>query len=331
MLSMYHYLMGKNVLVTGGAGYIGAHTCKELSKNGFNPIVIDNLSTGHKDFVKWGPLFIGDIQDKKDLQEVFSRYEIQNVIHFAAKSFVNESISEPSQYFNHNISGTTSLLDEFLANKGNVFIFSSTCAVYGEQSLNTISEECPLEPINPYGFTKLASEKLISYLKLSNNFNFSILRYFNAAGADTDLEIGELHKNETHVVPLLIKSLLNNLPFTIFGSDYGTPDGTAIRDYVHVADLARAHVLALKYNLSQKKDVICNLGTGLGVSVLDLVSEVKKIDPNFEYFISNRRSGDSSRLVADPTLAKKILGWEPVDSQISQIIKSALNWHKSIL
>ncbi|NCU92372.1 MAG: UDP-glucose 4-epimerase GalE [Synechococcaceae bacterium WB7_1B_046] len=320
--------MDKNVLVTGGAGYIGSHICKELAKKGFIPIVIDNLSSGHKDFVKWGPLIVGDITNKQDLEKVFSNFDIKLVIHLAAKASVNESMSNPIKYFEENIHGTTNLLEHFLVNNGKVLIFSSSCAVYGEKDSGSITEDSPLEPINPYGFSKLASEKLIKYLKLRHEFNFSILRYFNAAGADPDQELGEKHLNETHVIPLLINSVLNNYPFTIYGNDFGTPDGTAIRDYIHVSDLAKAHVLALEYNLNTLQDLTCNLGTGYGVSVLELVNELSKITSNIDFIYGNRRPGDPAILVADSKLARSELNWEPVNSNLSTIFETALNWHK---
>jgi UDP-glucose-4-epimerase GalE len=325
---MYNFSMDKNVLVTGGAGYIGSHICKELAKNGFTPIVIDNLSSGHKDFVKWGPLIVGDITNKQELKNVFSNFDIKLVIHLAAKASVNESMSNPIKYFEENIYGTNNLLELFLVNNGKAFIFSSSCAVYGEKNKALISEDSPLEPINPYGFSKLASEKLIKYLKLRHEFNFSILRYFNAAGADPDQELGEKHLNETHVIPLLINSVLNKYLFTINGNDFGTPDGTAIRDYIHVSDLAKAHVLALEYNLNNLQDLTCNLGTGYGVSVLDLVNELSKITSNVDFIYGNRRPGDPAVLVADSKFARSELNWEPVNSNLSTIFETALNWHK---
>ena len=323
--------MSKNVLVTGGAGYIGSHTCKELSRNGFTPIVFDDLSTGHKEFVKWGPLFIGNLKSKSDLKKVFDKYNIKLVIHFAANANVKESIINPIKYFEENIYGTTNLLNQFLSSYGEVLIFSSSCSVYGEQNKDKISENTSQNPINPYGFSKLASEKLINYLKFSNDFNFSILRYFNAAGADASLEIGELHQNESHVIPLLIMALLKNETFSVNGKDYDTPDGTAIRDYVHVSDLAKAHVLALQYNILEKKDIICNLGTGRGLSVLELINEIKKINPSFLYDFKEKRHGDPSKLIADIETAKKVLHWEPTQSNVSNIINSSLAWHKNTL
>ena len=323
--------MNKNVLVTGGAGYIGSHTCKELSRNGFTPIVFDDLSTGHKEFVKWGPLFIGDLKSKSDLKKVFDEYNIKLVIHFAAKANVKESVINPIEYFEENIYGTNNLLNQFLSSYGEVLIFSSSCSVYGEQNKDKISENTSQNPINPYGFSKLASEKLINYLKFSNDFNFSILRYFNVAGADASLEIGELHQNESHVVPLLIMALLKNETFSVNGKDYDTSDGTAIRDYVHVSDLAKAHVLALQYNVLEKKDIICNLGAGRGISVLELINEIKKINPSFLYDFKEKRHGDPSKLIADIETAKKVLHWEPTQSNVSNIINSSLAWHKNTL
>jgi UDP-arabinose 4-epimerase len=319
-----------NVLVTGGAGYIGSHTCKELAKNNFIPIVFDNLSTGHKDFVKWGPLFVGDLENNNDLKKVFKEYDPKLVIHFAAKANVAESVVYPENYFKENIYGTGNLLSHFLENNGEVFIFSSSCSVYGDRESENISENSQKNPINPYGFSKLAGEKLIEYLRAKNKFNFSILRYFNASGADSDLEIGELHHDESHVIPLIIRSILNNSLFSINGKDYPTPDGTAIRDFVHVSDLAKAHVLALKYNLNESRDIICNLGTGVGVSILELVNRFKEIEPSLTYDFKARRVGDPARLVAKIDLASKLLKWEPKYSDLFTIIQTSLAWHKKI-
>lgn len=318
----------RNVLVTGGAGYIGSHTCKELAKNNFVPIVFDNLSTGHSDFVKWGPLFVGDLKNKKDIKDVFDQYRPKSVIHFAAKASVTESVHNPIKYFEENIYGTSNLLEQFVEQEGTVFIFSSSCSVYGDLSSDVISEKSPLNPINPYGFSKLSTETLIKYLKEKVNFNYSILRYFNAAGADPDLQIGEQHYNESHVIPILVEAYLKDFIFPIYGNDYATQDGTAIRDFIHVVDLARAHVLALNYNLLERRDILCNLGTGIGVSVLELVNEIRKINPKFDFTIKQRRAGDPAKLVADVKIAREILKFEPIQSSLSNIILSALNWHR---
>jgi UDP-glucose-4-epimerase GalE len=320
--------MHENVLVTGGAGYIGSHTCLELKKNGFTPIVFDNMSTGHKNFVKWGPLEIGDLKSKSDLKRVFNNFDIKYVIHIAGKASVQESISDPVKYFEENINGTTNLLNQFIHSRGEIFIFSSSCATYGNGNKRKIKESQTQAPINPYGFTKLASENLIKYLAESLKFKFSILRYFNVAGASENLQIGELHLDETHVIPLLINSCLKKEIFTIFGNDFPTKDGTAIRDYVHVTDLAKAHISALNYNLATGKNITCNIGTGNGVSVLQLVNEIKKFDPNFKFEFKEKRSGDPAALVADVTISK-ILNWVPLQSDISTIINSALSWHKT--
>lgn len=322
--------MNKNVLVTGGAGYIGSHICKELAKNDYTPVVFDNLSSGHSEFVKWGPLIVGDITNRVDLEKVFSKFDIKLVIHLAAKASVKESMDNPNKYYHQNIFGTSNLLDYFLVNNGRAFVFSSSCSVYGDNFTGAISENTIPKPINPYGFSKLASEKLIEYLKLNHTFNFSILRYFNAAGADPDLELGENHLVETHVIPLLISSVINNNSFTIYGKNYGTPDGTAVRDFIHVSDIAKAHVLALQYNLNKAQDITCNLGSGIGISVLELINELSKITSQVNFIFGERRFGDPSMLVADPTLAKSCLNWEPTNSTLSNIIKTALDWYKCI-
>lgn len=318
--------MNNNILVTGGAGYIGSHTCLALKERGFTPVVFDNLSTGHKDFVKWGPLVVGDLKSKEDIARAFKDFDIKHVIHIAGKAYVNESVQNPIKYFEENISVTTNLLAQFVKSCGENFIFSSSCSTYGDQLEDKILETDTQNPINPYGFTKLASEKLIKYLSKSYSFNFSILRYFNVAGADKNLEVGEMHDDETHVIPLMIKAFLRKEIFKIYGRNFQTPDGTAVRDYIHVTDLARAHVLAFNRNYLDRKSLICNLGSGKGYSVLQLVNEIKRLDPNFRFEFVDKRDGDPPILVADISQSRKILDWEPINSDISTIINSAVAW-----
>lgn len=327
---MYYSIVNNTILVTGGAGYIGSHTCLALKESGFIPVVFDNLSTGHKNFVKWGPLFIGDLKSKNDIARVFQDFDIKHVIHIAGKASVNESVQNPIKYFEENIAGTTNLLTQFIKSRGETFIFSSSCATYGDQFGGKILETDIQKPINPYGFSKLAAEKLIKYLSKSNSFNFSILRYFNVAGADRKLEIGEMHMKETHVIPLMIKALLGNEIFKIYGSNYRTPDGTSIRDYIHVTDLARAHVLAFNHNYRNRDSLVCNLGSGKGHSVLQLVNEIKRYDPNFRFEFVDKRYGDPPILVADISESRKILDWEPINSDILTIINSSIAWQRKI-
>jgi UDP-glucose-4-epimerase GalE len=322
--------MQKFVLVTGGAGYIGSHTCKELFNNGYTPIVFDNLSTGSADFVKWGPFFQGDLQNLGEIDKVFQQYHIDTVMHFAAKAYVHESVRNPLEYYKENIGGAVNLLDVFIRNKGKKFVFSSSCATYGESKSNLIREEDKQVPVNPYGFTKLAVEQLILNLKFIHGFNYAILRYFNAAGADQDLEIGELHEPETHVIPLMIQALRKSEEFQIFGSDFDTPDGTAIRDYTHVSDLAEAHISALNYISESRNDLICNLGSGNGVSNLGLAIKMKELEPEFKYKYTERREGDPSRLVADNSRSRERLALSYQKSNIENILHSAISWNKKI-
>lgn len=322
--------MNSTVLVTGGAGYVGSHICKALKKANYTPIVFDNLSTGHRKFVKWGPLYVGDIKHQDDLRKVFDKYNIKNVIHCAAKASVYESTQNPLKYFEENIFGTTNLLDTFKEFSGITFILSSSCAVYGQGGTEKITEQHPLNPINPYGFSKLASEKILIYAREVYNFNFSILRYFNAAGADSDLEVGELHFEETHIIPTLIAKIKENQTFSVYGSDFQTPDKTSVRDYVHVTDLAEAHVKALIYNLREKKDLTCNLGSGRGISVLELFREFQRVSPNANFSFGPRRLGDPSYLVADIAYAKQVLDWKPENSLISNIVNTSICWSEKV-
>lgn len=315
------------ILVTGGAGYIGSQTCKLLHQKGFIPVTFDNLSTGHPENVQWGPLEIGDIREKGDLGRLFDKYKFKSVFHFAAKAYVGESVSDPLSYFSTNISGSINLIEEFLYRGGENFIFSSSCATYGEPIVDFISENQEQKPINPYGFTKLAIEKLVIALAKNGEFNFAILRYFNAAGADLNCEIGEWHDPETHVIPLLIQSLRNKQPFTIFGSDYETLDGTAVRDYIHVVDLADAHWAALQEISENSRNLIVNVGTGIGISIKELVDMVSELDPDFRVLFEERRSGDPAKLVADISLIEKELKWKPRHSTGRKILETAINWH----
>jgi UDP-glucose-4-epimerase GalE len=321
-------LKNKFVLVTGGAGYVGSNICKILNDKGFTPVVFDNLSTGHKQFVKWGPLVEGDILNTVDLETAFQKFSITSVIHCAAKAYVNESISDPIKYYRENINGSVNLLDTFIKHKGINFIFSSSCSVYGNSTSTRIQENHKTLPINPYGFTKLAIENLIKDLRLIHKFNYAILRYFNAAGADLESEIGEKHDPETHVIPLLVNSSKNQTVFKIYGKNYFTLDGTAVRDFTHVTDLAIAHARALEYISDLKKDIICNLGTGVETSILDLVLQMQKIDPNFKFIFEKYRDGDPGHLVADNEVSRNILKLEYANSSVSNILNTALQWSK---
>lgn len=320
-------LASGEVLVTGGAGYIGSHTCKALKTAGYKPVVIDNLSTGYRHNVKWGKLHEADLRNTSALNDIFTKHKFVGIIHFAASAYVGISVQNPLSYYDNNINSTVKLLET--ANKFGVnkFVFSSSCATYGEPDTEQISEVTPQKPINPYGHTKLVCENLLRSLSQIDLINYVALRYFNAAGADSDIEIGEEHEPETHILPLLIKAAINNGDFTIFGNDYLTDDGTCIRDYINVADLASAHVSALDYLLKGQTSVELNLGSGIGISNLQLANGILDLGYKFKINFGPRRSGDPARLVANNDLAKKVLGWEPKNSDLENIIKSALSWH----
>jgi UDP-glucose-4-epimerase GalE len=320
-------MVRENVLVTGGAGYIGSHTCKLLYEKGYQPVVFDNLSTGHMDFVKWGPIEVGDLLDKAAVKRVFSRYSFKSVFHFAAKAYVEESIKNPLDYYYSNIVGSMNLIDEFLANYGENFIFSSSCATYGESLSELIEENHVQNPINPYGFTKLAIEKLLMAESQNRRFNYAVLRYFNAAGADPSCEIGEKHYPETHVIPLLVRAIRKNEVFRVNGNNFNTPDGTAVRDFVHVSDLALAHVLALVHINNNSESLVLNVGTGKGISIGDLINSAKDYDVNLRVEYKPKRKGDPAKLIADKSRIEKILHWQPLLSSTDIIFKSAYDWY----
>ncbi len=317
------------MLVTGGAGYVGSFTCKALQKHGYRPIIFDNLSTGHRDSCRWGLLIEGDLQDLDLLRSVIKRYEISRIIHFAASAYVGESIDNPLKYYDNNIVGTVSLLRACENLPTLNLVFSSSCAVYGTPNEIPIIETTTKIPVNPYGLTKLISEELITDYSKFSNLSFVNLRYFNAAGASEDLELGELHEPETHIIPLAINAALKNTVLSIFGGDFPTQDGTAIRDYVHVNDLGLAHVKALEYLENRGKSISLNLGSGNGTSVLQIVTLLKEFGLNVRYEILPRRIGDPPKLVANVQAAKKALNWNPVHSEIQNVISSAINWAKS--
>ena len=321
-----------NILVTGGAGYIGSHTCKALSQAGYHPITYDNLSNGHKHNVKWGPLEIGDIRDQETLSAAFEKYKPEAVIHFASKIVVSESVKEPESYYDNNVNGTVSLLKVMQTYSVNKIVFSSTAAVYGYPQTNPIDESHSLNPINPYGETKLKCEELLEKYRNSHGINYIALRYFNAAGADLDGELGEEHEPETHLIPLILKAAKDNTPVSIFGNDYATPDGTCIRDYIHVTDLAGAHIKALEYLINNQQSQCLNLGTGKGYSVREVLDTAKEITAKtINEVISERRDGDPDSLVAKPDAAKTILEWHPQQSDLLNIIKTAWHFSSSVI
>jgi len=319
--------MERNVVVVGGAGYVGSHACKALAKAGYRPVVVDNLSTGNRWAVKWGPLELADMHRPEQLSDVFRRYAPIGVLHFAADALVGESMRHPSRYYRNNIVGTLNLLDACRAADCRHFVFSSTCAVYGNAAALPIREDTPTVPVNPYGASKLMVERILADHAMAYGLRYAALRYFNAAGADPDGEIGECRIVETHLIPLAIDAVLGRRPpLRIFGDDYPTEDGTAIRDYVHVSELASAHVRALDHLLRGGEPLVVNLGSGCGHSVHQVINCIEKISGrNVPHTVESRRSGDPPFLVADISLAKNDL--EIVfDSALEKIVATAWSW-----
>jgi len=316
------------ILVTGGAGYIGSHTCKLLSKNGYTPVTIDNLSTGHGPFVKWGPLINCDLQNTDEVVRTISVHKPLAVIHFAASTYVGESVNNPLKYYRNNVASTISLLDAMRKTGLKNLVFSSTCATYGVPTTPTISETHLQAPINPYGDSKLICEKIIATLVKSLEINCINLRYFNAAGADPEGEIGEFHTPETHIIPLAIQSALHGTIFHINGNDFPTMDGTAIRDYVHVNDLGDAHIKALRLILQTGMSSSFNLGTGQGTSIYEILHNLKALGFSPNISLQSKREGDPPCLVANATEALKTLGWSPKLSSIRIILETAIKWHR---
>ncbi|MBR5513415.1 MAG: UDP-glucose 4-epimerase GalE [Ruminococcus sp.] len=320
------------ILVLGGAGYIGSHTALELVKAGHEVVIADNLVTGYRKAIPNGAKFYeGDLRDFDFLDNLFQKEQIDAVIHFAAYSLVGESVTNPLKYYDNNLCGTKILLDAMVKNNVDKIVFSSTAATYGEPENIPILESDRTCPTNPYGETKLAMEKMFKWTANAHGMRFVSLRYFNACGADESGEIGEAHTPESHLIPLILQ-VPNGKRETvcIYGTDYGTPDGTCIRDYIHVTDLAQAHILAVQYLMNGGESDIFNLGNGVGYSVLEVIETARKVTghpiPATE---TPRRAGDPARLVASSEKAKKILGWKPVHDSLEEIISSAWNWHKN--
>ena len=320
-----------HVLVTGGAGYIGSHTCKILAQRGFTPVVLDNLVHGQRANVRWGPFFHGDVADAELVGRIVREHDIQALVHFAAYAYVGESMQQPEKYFDNNVVRGLRLIQAARENGVRHVVFSSTCAVYGLPEKVPIDERQALRPVNPYGETKLMVERALHWLGVSHGLGWVALRYFNAAGADPDGELGETHDPETHLVPRVIQAALGQIPAVeIYGTDYDTPDGTAIRDYVHVSDLATAHASALEYLMAGGESQAINLGTGAGCSVQEVVSAVKAISGrHVPVHFAPRRPGDPPILVADPSLARRRLDWSPRHSHLQSILETAWNWHRT--
>ena len=317
------------ILVTGGAGYVGAHACKALAKRGYRPIVYDNLVYGHETAVKWGPLEIGDIADRARLDAVIAQYRPQALMHFAAFTYVGESVADPGKYYRNNVAGTLSLLEALRDHGIGRMVFSSTAAVYGTPDTVPIPETAPKVPINPYGLSKWTSEQMIADFGAAHGLRSAVLRYFNAAGGDPDGELGECHDPESHLIPLAMQAVTGDgPPLTLFGDDYPTPDGTCIRDYIHVADLANAHVQALEQLDHRDGAEVFNLGTGHGVSVCEVLDAVgRAAGKPVPHSIGPRRAGDPAELVSDPTKANRDLGWKPAMSDLDTIVDTAWAWH----
>ena len=320
--------MAGSVLVSGGAGYIGAHACKTLARAGYTPVTFDNLSTGWAEAVRFGPLEQGDLMDRAALDAAIARHRPVAVMHFAALSLVGESMSDPGRYWRVNLGGALNLIEAALAAGCMNFVFSSTCATYGDQDGVVLTEATPQRPINAYGASKRAIEEMLANFGVSHGLNHVIFRYFNVAGADPEGEIGEQHRPETHLIPLMLDALDGRRgPLTLYGTDYPTRDGTCLRDYVHVADLVAAHVLGLEWLLAGKGSRDFNLGSGQGFTVREVLDAARAVtNREVPVVIGARRAGDAAALVSGSDRARLELGWEPARSTMPQMIEDAARW-----
>lgn len=320
-----------NILVTGGAGYIGSYMCKCLFRNGHCPVVLDDFSHGHHEAVRWGTSVEGSISSSSILNQVFARHQIDAVMHFAAFCYVGESVDAPVKYYQNNVAATIELLKGMIAAGIKRIVFSSSCATYGQPTILPISEQHPQVPISPYGHSKLMVEQILRDFNNAYGLEYTALRYFNAAGADPDGELGEDHRPETHLIPIVLQVALGRRDtVTIFGDDFNTPDGTCVRDYIHIADLAHAHLLALERLLNGHPGGEFNLGNGDGYSVKDVIEQARKITAKpIPSNISGRRPGDPASLIASSTKARQELGWKPQFTSLESIIDTAWQWHKA--
>lgn len=319
------------VLVAGGAGYIGSHTAKALAESGYEPVVYDSLSSGFREAVRWGPFVHGDVRDTETLREAMISHKVEAVIHFASLIEVGRSVVRPDLFWEHNVGGTLSILKAMKDAEVGRLVFSSTAAVYGHSDARSLSEEEPKDPVSPYGDTKLACERMIASFGKAFGLTAVALRYFNAAGADPSGLIGEAHEPETHLIPLAIQANLGRgRPLTVFGDDFPTPDGTCLRDYIHVGDLASAHVKALTQGVQAGGFAAINVGTGRGWSVLEVIRSVDRIlgSPT-PHSIGARRAGDPAVLVANASRAGELLEWQPRRSDLDQIVEDAARWHRN--
>ncbi|HVT07712.1 MAG TPA: UDP-glucose 4-epimerase GalE [Polyangia bacterium] len=319
-----------SILVVGGAGYIGSHTVKLLDAAGMEPVVFDNLSSGHEWALKWGKFERGDLADPVAIRTVLKRHDVRAVIHFAALIQVGESVTDPSKYFRANFVNTLNLLDEMVAAGVREIVFSSSAAVYGDPVRVPLDEEHPLAPLSPYGDSKLMIEKVLARYERAYGVRSAALRYFNAAGADPAGELGEAHPTESHLIPLAIQAALGRgRPLSVFGTDYPTPDGTAVRDYVHINDLAAAHVAALRHLAGGGASFVANVGIGRGYSVKEVMATVEKVAGlPVPHQLAPRRPGDSPVLVADPSRIRGLLGWKPQYAELEEIVAHAWKWEQ---
>ena len=321
-----------NILVTGGAGYIGAHCCRELAGRGFQPVAYDNLVKGHRQFVRWGDFFQGDINDRARLDECLAEAGIEAVMHFAAFIEVGESVADPGKYYANNLAGSLQLMRGLVRHGIRHLVFSSSAAVYGNPQQVPIDENHPTHPVNPYGWTKRMVETLLADFERAYGLRWVSLRYFNAAGADAAADIGEWHEPESHLIPRILDAAFDGRrPVQVYGTDYPTPDGSCIRDYIHVADLARAHVLALEHLLAGGPSGAFNLGLGQGYSVMEVIRQAASVTgKEFSVQAGPRRPGDTPVLIASNQKARDVLGWVPEQSSLENIIASAWRWHRKM-
>lgn len=321
----------KPILVTGGAGYIGSHACKALAQAGYIPVTYDNLVTGWQDAVKYGPFEQGDLLDRARLDEVFAKHKPVAVMHFAALSQVGDAMRQPGLYWSNNVTGSLTLIEAAVAAGCLDFVFSSTCATYGEHDNVVLDEATAQHPLNAYGASKRAIEDILRDFEAAHGLRHVIFRYFNVAGADPEGEVGEFHRPETHLIPLMLDAIDGKREgLTVFGTDYDTPDGTCIRDYVHVCDLVDAHVLGLGWLEQGKESRVFNLGTGSGFSVLEVIEHSKSVtNRRVPYSVGTRRAGDCTKLVSGSVRAQTELGWKPKRSTLETMIADAWRWHQN--
>ena len=320
----------RTILVTGGAGFVGSHACKALAQAGYCPVTFDNLERGHHWAVKWGPLERGDLRDERVLRRAFETWKPWGIMHFAAYAYVGESNVDPLKYYDNDVGGTANLLKACAAYECKKFIFSSSCATYGIPSQLPLTEDHAKQPVNPYGYTKLVVERMLRDAEAAHGIRHVALRYFNAAGSDPDRELEEMHDPETHLIPLVLFTTMGRLSsIKVFGSDYPTPDGTCVRDYVHVSDLADAHVAALDWLAAGQASSAFNLGNGRGFCVADVVQTAQEVSGlTTKSHLAPRRFGDPPALISDSTKAQKLLGWKPKFPDLSQLIDHAWKWFR---